>query len=174
MTDDLSTRARRLVADAVTRLESSGARTEAWAEFIEERRVLLITRPASMRPLGRVWRLGSLLLEPTGAVHATGRITRAAEETTRGFTSVSARLRDAERNAAARGGFQQGETVNFDTAPVSLDEEALREGVGPLFVRGDDVMVRWSSTLGDDSAIELEAFLADRVGLLVDPPKGAT
>jgi hypothetical protein len=160
------------LADAATRLAAAGARDEALATFVPEHRVMLVRRKATMLPLGRVWRLGVLLLDADGRLYATGSTTRALEPGRRAYQSQSAELRREYRGAAFRGPFERGETVNFDAAPIELQDDGLRESQGPLVLRGEEAMVRWDQSSPDALAL-LDEYLADRVRLLVDPPEGA-
>ncbi|PCN48109.1 hypothetical protein Csp2054_08085 [Curtobacterium sp. 'Ferrero'] len=122
-----------------------------------------------------MWRVGALLLgsspETAGRVWATGRITRVTEPGRSQFVSVSAEVRRAYRAAAQKGHFEPGDTVNHSATPIPLDD-TLVDSDGVLFVAGDVPMVRWTPTAG--AAVPLDGYLADRVALLVDPPKGAT
>jgi hypothetical protein len=174
-TDDerISAGIRAVLDRAVRRLSEAGARDEALAMFVEPRRVLLFTKDATMVPIGRVWRLGVLLLDRSGGLYATGSITRAVEPGRAAYQSLSAESRREYRAAAFRGPFDRGETVNFDAPAIPLTSAELRSSTGPLFLRGDQPMVRWNTSPGDDAAVELDAYLADRVELLIDPPEGA-
>lgn len=163
---------RATLADAALRLAEAGARDEALARFVPEHRVMLLRRKAAMLPLGRVWRLGVLLLDAGGRLYATGSITRALEPGRRAYQSQSAELRREYRGAAFRGPFQAGETVNFDAGPIELEEEALRHASGPLVLRGEEAMVRWDAS-SPDALAPLADYLADRVRLLAHPPEGA-
>lgn len=137
-----------------------------------------------MTPIGRVWRLGVLLLEvvQAGAVHAggagtdatlyaTGLNTRAVEPGRPGYQSESAEVRRAYRAAAFAGPFERGETVNFDAHPIDLSPESLREASGPLVLEGGTVLVRWSPST-PAALMPVDAYLADRVALLAHPPEG--
>jgi hypothetical protein len=166
-------RARRLLVGAADRLRAAGARDEALAEYLARRRVLLVPREAVMRPVGRVWRIGVLLLDAAGTAYATGSTTRAVDPGRRGYTSESARDRAEERAAARRGRFPDGETVNFGWRRIDLDEDTLRRADGPLVLVDDVPTVRWRVGRGGTSTTELGAYLDDRVSLLVDPPGGA-
>lgn len=163
---------RSALAHAAATLAAVGARDEALAEFVPEHRVLLLTRKAAMVPLGRVWRLGVLLLDADARVYATGLITRALPPGRRAYQAQSAEQRREFRGAAFRGPFERGETVNFDAVPIDLDDAALRESPGPLLLRGGEAMVRWDRS-SPDALTRLDEYLADRVRLLVDPPEGA-
>jgi hypothetical protein len=164
-------RVRVLLRAAASRLAEAGARDEALAEYVGRRRVLLIPREPVMRPVGRVWRLGVLLVDGDGRAFETGSTTRAVDPGRRGYTSESARDRAEYRAAALRGRFPEGETVNFGWRSLALDHDALLASTGPIVVADGEPVVRW----GRGSAIStgLEAYLADRVDLLVDPPSGA-
>lgn len=159
---------------AVARLTAAGARDEALAEYVPERRVLGVPRKPVLKSLGRVWRLGVFLLGPDGALYETGSATRALEPGRPAYQSASAELRREYRAAATRGRFPHGETVNFDAVPVVLEGAALRDSAGRLFLgSGGQALVRWNATAGDADAVELASYLADRVELLAEPPAGA-
>lgn len=161
---------RTVVARAVERLEAAGARDEALAEYVAPRRVLLVRREAVLRPVGRAWRLGALMLDRDGTLYATGAIVRAREAGVRNYQSQSGEERRDLRAAALRGRFAEGETVNHGWRVVDLSAEALRSGTGPLLVAPDGtVKVRWNAALGDGAARDLAAYVDERVGLLVDP-----
>ena len=174
MTDGVE-RARSLLDDAARALRAADVADEALGEYVEPKAVLGIRREPTIRSLGRVWRVGALLIGSTvetgGRVWATGRITRVTEAGRSQFVSVSAEVRRAYRAAAAKGHFEPGDTVNHGATPIPLDESLVGSD-GVLFVEGDVPLVRWSPTAG--AAVPLEEYLVDRVGLLVDPPRGAT
>lgn len=174
MTDGV-VQARSLLDDAARRLRAADVPDEALGEYVVPKPVLGIRREATMRSLGRVWRVGALLvgssIETGGRVWATGTITRVTDPGRAQFQSVSMETRRAYRAAAVRGRFDAGDTVNHGAVPIDLDD-SLVGGDGVLFVDGDVPMVRWSPTAA--TAVPLADYLADRVGLLVDPPAGAT
>ncbi|OII02288.1 hypothetical protein BIU95_05970 [Curtobacterium sp. MCBA15_007] len=168
-------RARELLDAAARLLRAADVPDEALGEYVQPKAVLGIRRDPTMRPLGRVWRVGALLIgsspETAGGVWATGSITRVTEPGRSQYQSVSAEVRRAYRAAAAKGHFAAGETVNHGAVPIPVDE-TLVAADGVLFVADDVPSVRWSPTAG--AAVPLADYLADRVGLLVDPPRGAT
>jgi hypothetical protein len=86
--------------------------------------------------------------------------------------AVSTEERREIRAAAFRGPFPPGSTIDYD-APV-IDLAALRDAPGPLFLRDDRVLVRWSLSAPDDAARDLAPYVAERVDLLLHPPQGAT
>ena len=168
-------RARTLLDEAAQTLRTAAVPDEALGEYVEPRAVLGIRREPTMRSLGRVWRVGALLIGASpgaaGRVWATGRITRVTDPGRSQFVSVSAEVRRAYRAAAAKGHFGTGDTVNHGATPIALDESLVGSG-GVLFVEDGEPLVRWSPAAG--AAVPLESYLADRVGLLVNPPQGAT
>jgi len=130
------------------RLAGAGARTEALAEYLPPGRALgILPRPARMRPVGRVWRLGAFLLTPDGELLRTGRVVRVAgTDRRRSVVAASITERHELALAARRGGYREGETVNFEAAPV----DPRAPGVP-----------------------DLDAYLADRAALLIHPPDPA-
>ena len=162
------------IARAVDQLSAAETRTEALATYVPSRRVMVIIRKdATLIPIGRVWRLGVFLLDQHGTLRATGATTRAVAPGHRGFQSLSAEERRGYRAAAFRGPFAAGETINFDAASIDLDPDALRTSTGPLFVHGDRALVRWNPSATEATSMDFGAYLAERVGLLRDPPERA-
>jgi hypothetical protein len=164
---------RAAVADAVQTLTAAGARDEALAEFVARRRTLGIPREPVLRPLGRVWRLGVVLLAPDGTLSATGSLIRATPVGRPQNLSSTAEARRALRAAAERGHFAPGDTVDFDARPIELGVDALRASRGPVYLREGRLLVRWSAAAGDANAREFIPYLAERVDLLAHPPEGA-
>jgi hypothetical protein len=156
---------RESLARAVQRLEEAGVADEALATFTTPKRVLFVQRAPVMLPVGRVWPLGVLLLGRDGSLHATGKITRAVPPGYPGYQSPGIEVRRGYRAAAHAGRFAEGDTVNFDTTEIAID--AVDAASSPLFVDGGMARVRWNSTNPTQSR-PLDAYLADRVGLLVD------
>ncbi|GAA2034392.1 hypothetical protein GCM10009819_18310 [Agromyces tropicus] len=170
-------RAREAVERAARVLAEASARTETLAEFVPGRRVLGVPRAPRMHVVGPVWRLGVLLLDAEGRLFATGRVVRAERAVRKSITAGSVAEHRAYRAAAIKGGIPEGETVDFDAEPLPLDTAALAAGEGPLrLLRGEDgsrfVGVRWNPAFAD-AMLPLDAYLAERVDLLVHPPQGA-
>jgi hypothetical protein len=163
---------REVIDRAHRALSTAGARDEALADYVLPRRVLGVQRRAAMVPVGRVWRLGVLLIENNGTLRATGLTTRAIEPGRAAYQSASAEIRREYRAAAFRGRFTKGETVNFDAPVIELDAEALTTSTGPLFVRDREPLVRWSTQAPDSAARPFADYVAERVELLLDPPQG--
>lgn len=164
---------RGLLTDAAGELEAAEAKTELLAELTERRRLLGLVRPLVLKPIGRVWRLGVLLLDRDGTAYATGEITRATETGRPTFQSPGAEQRRSYRALALRSGLPQGETVNFNARSIDLDPEALHASASPIVLRDDKPFVRWSHSLGGEMSLPLDAYLRDRVDLLAHPPEGA-
>ncbi|GAA2752146.1 hypothetical protein [Amnibacterium kyonggiense] len=164
--------ARERFAQAAERL--AALPEDAVAELVPAGRRFGIPRPAKLRPVGRAWRLGVLLLSADGTVRATGAVTRAVPPGHPGHMAASTEARRQIRDAAFRGPFPQGATVHYDAPVLPLTPEALTGSAGPLFLRDGRVRVRWSVSASDDAARDLGPYLDERVGLLLDPPQGAT
>jgi hypothetical protein len=164
--------ARVLFAAAAERLRDSP--DEAVAELEPARRRLGIMRAARLRPVARAWRLGVLLLSADGTVRATGSVTRAVPPGHPGHVAASTEERREVRAAAFRGPFPEGATVYFDSPIIELTAEALRRAGGPILLRDDRVLVRWSLSASDDASRDLGPYLDERIALLLDPPQGAT
>jgi len=144
-------------------LFASGAPDEALAVAATRRRVLGIGGGTVLKPAGRVWRLGVVLLDRDGRLFATGSVTRAAEQRQHGYTSVSAAERSAVR-ALAADAFAPGEVVNYDAELLTLDA-GRRNSFGPLRISDDgDVLVEWARGGG---LVDFEKYLAERATLLV-------
>lgn len=174
--DDAHGRAIRACVDAVSRLTSAGVEPEALAEYVPPRRAFLRTKPATMHPLGQVWRMGPLLLGTSGELYAAGHATRAAERGRPGYQSVSREERREVAAAALRAGYPTGAAVNYgavlildESTAVSQDDSEL-----PVDISGGEVRVRWRAGAPLNGAPTLAAFLSERVALLVHPPQGAT
>lgn len=166
-------RAARACADAVSELQRAGIAPEALASLVPERRALLVLRRAAvMRPLGDVWRLGSLLLGVDGSLYAVGRATRAAERGRTGYQSVSREERRDIAAAALRGGYPSGTAVNFDATPLPLDAAGLRAlgAEQPIGLQDGEVRVRWRAGASLQGAPALESYIAERADLLIHPP----
>jgi hypothetical protein len=156
-------RARAAVADAVERLTASGARDEVLATLTRRR-----LRGDTFVLVERVWRLGVLLLGRNGSLYATGTTFRIDELRFDDHQSNLAAARREYRAAALRAGFAAGETVTFDAVPLDLADPP-RDGA--VIAGPDGIRVRWSGA--SDTLTPFEAYLAERVELLADPPPGA-
>jgi hypothetical protein len=151
---------------AVRRLEQAGVPDEAIASFVRRKKVLGLERSPVMQPVGRVWPLGVLLLGRDGSLHATGKITRAVPAGYPGYQSPGIEVRRGYRAAAHAGKFAEGDTVNFDTSEIVLDD--VDADSTPVFLDGEQPRVHWNPTNLAQSR-DLDAYLDDRVGLLIDP-----
>lgn len=167
------------MAGAAETLRAGGVATERLAEYVPPRRAFLRTRPATMTPVGEVWRLGSLLLADGDAAHparlfALGHATRAAERGRPNYQDLAREERREIAAAALRGGYPAGTPVNYGAAPLGLTAEGLA-ALGPdapIGIADGEVRVRWRAGAPLAGAATLSAFLAERVSLLVDPPFG--
>lgn len=179
--DPIRTVVEQALARASTALRAASVPTEALAELVPARRRMLIRFAPTMRPLGEVWRVGSLLISADRNEWFTGgTATRAAERGRPGYQSVSREERREIAAAALRGGYAAGSSVNFDAVPLPLDGDGLRAlgseaPVGVLPIDGgsgeaqtEEVRVRWRAGADLATAPTLEAFLAERVRLIAE------
>ena len=163
--------ARELLDDARARL--AGAPREALGELVTPRRLFGIPRAPRIERRGAAWHLGVLLLTDDDVL-ATGDVIRARHEARRGYAAESQRRRAELAAAAARGGFAEGESVHVvwrmlhpdDLAPAG----AAGADAGPLVDLDGVPSVRWSAAGG---LMPLDAYLAERIALLLAPPAGA-
>ena len=163
-------RARDAVARAVSELSSAGAADEALAEWVPRRRMLGVARRPVLRPRGRVWRLGTLLLGADGALYAAGTATRVTEPGRPQNLHGSVEERRSQRAAALAAGYRVGDVVNHGAVPIVLEASELSDPRAVVALRDGGVSVRWSRT-GDP--VPFERYLAERVELLEHPPAGA-
>lgn len=157
-----------LFADARARLAGLGR--ERLGRAAPARRILGIARAPRIVPVGDAWHLGVLLITDD-AVLATGDIVRARGEVRRGYTAQSQRERAELEAAAFRGGFTEGETVHVGWRTLDPAVVAAGGSSGPLALQCDVPSVRWSTAGGYRA---LEGYLAERIELLQNPPRGAS
>lgn len=170
---------------AASRLQEAGITPDALAEYVPERRVLLVRRKAMMRPLSAAWRIGTLLLTTDGTLYAHGHSTRSAERGRPSFQSESREERREIAAAALRGGYDVGTAVSYDaqllleaattgtdslTGAVFDPDPAPAARELPVGFADGEVRVRWRAGATLAGAQTLAAFLAERVDLLVSPP----
>lgn len=168
-------RARAACIATAQRLAASSVPREFLAEYVPPRRGFLRLKPATMHPLDEVWRIGALLLAESGDLYELGHATRAAERGRPGYQSVSREERREIAAAALRGGYTIGDAVNYDAAPILLDAasataRAALSGDGPVGFHSGEIRVRWRVGAPLTGAPTLDAFLAERAGLLITPP----
>lgn len=166
-------RASRACNSTVEALQRARVSPEALAELAPAgRRFFILPKPATMRPVGEVWRLGSLLLDTAGGLWALGRTTRAAERGRPGYQSESREERRDLAAAALRGGYPEGSPVNFDARRLSLAEAHVRaeSEYAPIGWDAGEIRVRWRAGAALDGAPTLEQYLSERAELLINPP----
>ena len=151
------------------RARLADAPREALGELVVPRRFLGVARSPRIERRGAAWHLGVLLLTDD-AVFATGDILRARQEARRGYTAESQRHRAELAAAARRGGFAEGETVHIGWRMLQPGAVDRGEASGPLAAPDGVASVRWSAAGG---FVPLESYLAERIALLLDPPRGA-
>lgn len=152
-------------------LQQASIQPEALAEHVPAgKRLLVLPKPATMRPLTEVWRLGSLLLGVDYSLWAAGPSTRAAERGRVGYQSLSREERRDIAAAALRGGYALGQTVNFDAVPIQLNAASLQEldAALPLGFSHGELRVRWRAGAPLDGAPTLTNYLEERAALLIE------
>ncbi|WP_109211604.1 MULTISPECIES: glutaminase [Microbacterium] len=159
--------ARQLFDAARSRL--ADAPREALGELVVPKRFLGLARAPRIDRRGSAWHLGVLLLTED-AVFATGDILRARQEVRRGYPAESQRQRAELAAAAHRGGFAEGEIVHIGWRMLQPGAVDRGKASAPLFAADGVPSVRWSAAGG---LIPLDAYLSERVALLLDPPGGA-
>jgi hypothetical protein len=147
------------VADAVARLEAAHARTEVRVEWRTGRRLGPIRRPDALEVVGRVWRLGAVLLDAAGRLYRTGAVIQAQPLRFDNHQSNRAAERRELRAAIEKAGVAPGETVNLDA--VEVDPDDLPE-------------VSWNGSGDPGTFVPLGRYLRERADLLADPPEGST
>ena len=153
----------------MSELFEAGVDTEELAEYVAtHKRFLFFSRPASMKPLAKVWRLGELLLDTEANLWSVGRTTRAAPRGRLGYQSLSLEDRRDIAAAALRGGYAAGTTVNFDAEQLPLSLEALEQldESSPLGVLNSEVRVRWRNGAPLEDSPTLANYLSERIDLL--------
>lgn len=161
----------RAAHETATLLQQALIQPEALAEYIPAgKRLLVLPKPATMRPLAEVWRLGSLLLGTDHSLWAAGPSTRAAERGRVGYQSLSREERRDVAAAALRGGYALGQTVNFDAVPIQLNEASLQEldPALPLGFSNRELRVRWRVGAPLDGAPTLANYFKERAALLIE------
>lgn len=117
----------------VERLIAAGIPDEALGVWRAEKKIFGVPRPPAMDLVGRVWRLGALLIDRDGALYATGKLTRAIVP--KDFNADKSLAGEAHREiqrAASRGSFRPGESVNYEWTRLTPDEAQARVDPVPL------------------------------------------
>lgn len=154
-----------LVAETASWLREYEVPDEVLAELGQRRGILGIGKRPSLDPIGRVWRLGVLLVSTRGEAFVTGSLTRAAPPKHSNYQSVSQEeRRDIRRLAYESPKFVEGESVNYGAAPIDLSAEAVRRGSGPLLEVDGVVTVEWAP---GQRRVPLADYLDERRRLLL-------
>ena len=96
---------------------------EALGVWRPEKKIFGVARPPAIDPVGRVWRLGVLLIDRDGTLYATGKLTRAIVP--KDFNADKSLAGEAHREiqrAASRGSFRPGESVNYEWRRLDADQ----------------------------------------------------
>ncbi len=119
--------------EIIDALVESGVPDEALGVWRPEKKLFGVPRPPAMDPVGRVWRLGALLIDRDGALYATGKLTRAIVP--KDFNADKSLAGEAHREiqrAASRGSFRSGESVNYEWTRLTPDEAAALVAPEPV------------------------------------------
>jgi hypothetical protein len=147
------------ITEAVARLTAADARTEVLAVWRTGRRLGPIRRPDALEAVGRVWRLGSVLLDADGRLYRTGTVIQAQHLRFDNHQSNRAADRRELRAAIEKAGIAAGETVDLDA--VELDPDATPR-------------ISWNGSEDPATLVLLAGYVRERAGLLADPPEGST
>jgi len=174
--DDLAafSETRSVISWVLTQLDRFEPPLEQLGEYVPSSSFLGFTRRAKIRNLGEVWRLGIFLMNRDGLFLRAGESTRVVETSHVAHVSAYRAERHQLMDAAFRGGFPAGSVVNFNTRPVLLDVDYLAAPGSSLFTRGPHTFVRWRTGSSDDEAMLFSVYMAERLALLINPPRGAT
>lgn len=147
-----------IVAAAVATLRDAGAPTETRVATVRG-----AFGRTKLRAVGEVWRLGALCLGADGAVFATGDVIVVTEPTHPNYRNELAVARNELRALLRRAGLPVGATAVLDARPLDLGAPEP-----PLVATPDGLGVLWTA---GGAVIPFEAYLTERVDLLVNPPE---
>jgi hypothetical protein len=147
-------------AAAVAELRDAGAPTETRVATLRG-----AFGGTKLRAVGEVWRLGALCLAADGAVFATGEVIVVTEPTHPNYRNELAVARNELRVLLRRAGLPVGSTAVLDARPLDLDAPEA-----PLVPTEDGLGVLW---IAGGAIIPFDAYLTERVDLLVNPPERA-
>lgn len=163
-----------ILGSARTQLVTISPPSEQLAELLVPNRFLGIQRSGHLRRLGEVWRLGIFLMDANGDLFRAGETVRAENLPHTEHNSAYKAERREIAYAAFRAGYKPGTVVNFGASRINIDAESFASGTGPLFVRDRNIFVRWRTGAPDVEAVLLKDYVAERLGLLLNPPGGST
>lgn len=147
-----------VVAAAVAKLRDAGAPTETRVATLRG-----AFGRTKLRAVGEVWRLGALCLAADGAVFATGDVIVVTEPTHPNYRNELAVARNELRVLLRRAGLPMRSTAVVDARPLDLQAPEP-----PLVATPDGLGVIWTA---GGAVIPLEAYLTERVDLVVNPPE---
>ena len=178
MTDDDNaiaaiSEARAVLSWARAQLVTLSAPSEQLAEFFVPNTFLGIPRRGRLRRVGEVWNLGIFLMDADGSLFRKGETVCAANLPHTNHNSAYKAERREIAYMAFRAGYSPGTVVNLRASRIDVDGDSLSSPTGPLFVRGREVAVRWRIGAPDDEAVVFKDYVAERLDLLLNPPKGS-
>jgi hypothetical protein len=165
--------ARAVLATVHAQLVTHSPPSEQLAELIVPNAFLGIKRSGRLKRAGEVWHLGIFLMDASGTLFRAGETVRAEDIPHTEHNSAYKAERREIAYAAFKAGYAPGAVVNFGATRIDLDSASRSDTTGPMFVRGPDVFVRWRSGAADAEAVLFKDYLAERLDLLLNPPKGS-
>ena len=150
-------RARGIVERATQQLAESEP-DELLAELRVGKLLGLVPQQPKLHVITPVWRLGMLLLDPTGALYRVGDIIVTEPERQQGYVSELGRARAELKAAARRGKIPPGRVVNLGARRIRLDGTELEP---PLRWLDGDVWLEWAT----HSWMPLASYITDRLAL---------
>ena len=147
--------------------------SEQLAGLITPNAFLGIQRSGRLKRAGEVWHLGIFLMDADGNLYRAGETVRAEDIPHTEHNSAYKAERRQIAYAAFKAGYSPGTVVNFGATRIDLDSGSLSHATSPVFVRGRDAFVRWRSGAPDVEAVLFKDYLAERLNLLLNPPKGS-
>lgn len=147
--------------------------SEQLADLIVPKRFMGVQRSGRLRRAGEVWRLGIFLMDANGNLFRAGETVRAENLPHTDHNSAYKAERREIAYSAFRAGYSPGTVVNFRAARIDVNGDSLSSPTGPLFARGRNAAVRWRTGAPDVEAVLLKDYVAERLDLLLNPPKGS-
>ncbi|WP_166986913.1 hypothetical protein [Canibacter zhoujuaniae] len=172
MTDFVQSQIPKLVLEAVRDLQNAGARPEVLANWRRRRKLLLFGGKWRLETLGEAYRVGVLLLTESGEIWCAEGQTRAAKRERLGVVSNSQEYRRDLAGLAYDSGYATGTVINFGCTKMPQDEQDLRalaaDPQAVIALSGNTLKVRWRAAADLAQAPSLEAYLRDRVSLILE------
>lgn len=170
MNEEQLRRVRQALQQARAQLADSGVSDEALGRLVPAGRRWMLPRRAHFVSLGRVWRVGILLISTADdRLYLLGVTTRAVQPGHHRNTAVAIEERREVQLLAWKGPFVEGDVVNYDTIEIDLAHDAIDTEANPLSVRDGVVMVQWDRGQSGAAPRPFADYLREQVALRIDP-----